>query len=138
MTPLSADPNDLNPLTPGHFLTMAPLNSLPEQNLLESKVNRLTRWQLGQKLSQEFWSRWHKEYLHTLLQRSKCCDVAVPIELNTLVLLNDEFSPPLEWHLGRVIELHKSADAVTRVVTLKTKKGIFRRPVNKVCPLPNQ
>lgn len=138
LTPLSSDPNDMNPLTPGHFLTLAPLNSLPEQNFLDSKINRLSRWQLVQRLSQEFWSRWHKEYLHTLLQRSKWCNSSVPIQLNTLVLLKDELSPPLKWHLGRVIELHSGSDAVTRVVTVRTTKGIFKRPVSKVCPLPSQ
>ncbi|XP_044757729.1 uncharacterized protein LOC123315893 [Coccinella septempunctata] len=120
ISPLSTDPNDLNPLTPGHFLTLAPLNSLPENDLLDCNMNKLSRWQLVQKISQEFWSRWHKEYLHTLLQRSKWTNPSVPIELNTLVLLKDELSPPLKWHLGRVIELHSGADKVTRVVTVKT------------------
>ncbi|GFV12310.1 integrase catalytic domain-containing protein [Trichonephila clavipes] len=30
LSPLSSDPNDLNPLTPGHFLTNCAISSFPE------------------------------------------------------------------------------------------------------------
>ncbi|XP_064214925.1 uncharacterized protein LOC135267108 [Tribolium castaneum] len=69
LCPVSADPNDLSVLTPGHFLTLEPLSAPPDSDLSSLKINRLTRWQLVQRLHQDFWSRWHQEYLHTLQQR---------------------------------------------------------------------
>jgi len=134
----SSDPNDYEALTPGHFVLLEPLNAPPDYDYTPLKLNTLSRWQLVQRLYQDFWQRWHLEYLHTLIQRSKWTDPKTPIELNTLVILKDERVPPLQWNMGRVIEVHPSQDRVIRVVTVKTAKGTFKRPVNKVCPLPIQ
>ncbi|CAG7637498.1 unnamed protein product, partial [Allacma fusca] len=44
ISPLSTDPGDLSALTPGHFLIGQPLNSVPEPDLTELKITRLSRW----------------------------------------------------------------------------------------------
>ncbi|XP_018393393.1 PREDICTED: uncharacterized protein LOC108772368 [Cyphomyrmex costatus] len=54
LSPLSSNPLDLQPLTPGHFLTGAPLTSLPEVDLSSIQINRLDRWQLIQRTIQDF------------------------------------------------------------------------------------
>ncbi|XP_011859045.1 PREDICTED: uncharacterized protein LOC105556561 [Vollenhovia emeryi] len=46
LCPLSSDPKDLTVLSPGHFLTMEPLVSLPGPELTTVPVGRLDRWQL--------------------------------------------------------------------------------------------
>ena len=56
LSPLSVDPNDLNPLTPGHFLIGAPLRSLPEPDLKNVKTGRLNRYQLLTQTMQHFWA----------------------------------------------------------------------------------
>ncbi|KAJ8941695.1 hypothetical protein NQ318_023661 [Aromia moschata] len=89
------------------------------------------------RMHQDFWRRWHREYLHTLLQRSKWLDSSVPIEIGTLILLKDELSPPQTWHIGRVECVHPGRDNVTRMVTVRTARGNLKRPVSKVCPLPS-
>ena len=71
ISPMSPDPNDLQPLTPGHFLIGGPLMSFPQMDLTDINSNRLSSWQHAQKLRQHFWKRWQKEYLHQLTVRSK-------------------------------------------------------------------
>ncbi|GFU87019.1 integrase catalytic domain-containing protein [Trichonephila clavipes] len=71
LTPISNDPNDLSVLTPDHFIIGRPLTSIPEPNYIDSNNSYLTRWQQIQKLVQQFWKRWHKEYLTRLQQRPK-------------------------------------------------------------------
>ena len=71
LTPLSSDPNDLLPLSPGHFLTGRSLTSLPEDDFRFTPENRLSCWQIAQKLKQHFWERWHHEYLNELIPGSK-------------------------------------------------------------------
>ncbi|XP_055642575.1 uncharacterized protein LOC129779234 isoform X1 [Toxorhynchites rutilus septentrionalis] len=45
LTALSEDPNDLVVLIPGHFLVGSALQSIPEPDLAEVPVNRLSLWQ---------------------------------------------------------------------------------------------
>lgn len=46
LTPMSADPRDLNALTPGHFLIGRSLVSLAEPDVTHININRLNRYQL--------------------------------------------------------------------------------------------
>jgi len=39
---------------------------------------------------------------------------------------------PTDWPLGRVIEVYPRQDGLVRVVSVKTLRGIYRRPVTKV------
>lgn len=63
---LSTDPDDLAPLTPGHFLIGVAINSPPETSVLQLNENRLSRWQLVQRLTEQFWRRWSVEYLRQM------------------------------------------------------------------------
>ena len=56
LSPLSSDPSDLEPLTPGHFLIGEPLTSLPENNLTDININRLNRGEMVKRSVQEFWN----------------------------------------------------------------------------------
>ncbi|XP_051162143.1 uncharacterized protein LOC127282103 [Leptopilina boulardi] len=69
--PLSNDANDLNYLTPGHFLIGRPLISVPEHTVLNLNESRLSRWQKVQCITEQFWKRLSVEYQHTLQQRYK-------------------------------------------------------------------
>lgn len=128
LCPMSSDPNDLTVLTPGHFLTMEPLVSISSPDLTIVLMNRLDRWQLVQRMHQDFWKRWHQEYLHTLQQRPKWLDQIDPIQEDSLVLLKEENVSPLQWRRGRITKLHPGRDGVSRVATVKTANGSLTRP----------
>jgi len=68
---LNDDPNDLSPLTPGHFLVGGPLIAIPEESVLDLKESRLNRWQRLRRLHEQFWRLWTKDYLHSLQQKHK-------------------------------------------------------------------
>lgn len=136
LTPLSADPNDLSVLSPGHFLTMEPLSVVPDEDLADTKVSVVQRWRLLQKMHQDFWSKWSKEYMHTLQQRMKWHDKQPNIVKGALVLILNEQTGPMKWPLGRIVDTHPGSDGVCRVVTVRTSTGLYKRPVVKLCPLP--
>lgn len=136
LIPLSSDVEDIQALTPGHFLTMEPVSALPMPNYTEVPFKKLSRWQLLQKLHQDFWRRWQSEYLHTLQQRSKWLNFEKTPDIGTLVLIKADNLPPTQWMLGRISELFYGNDKIARVAAVKTVNGILKRPLVKLCPLP--
>ncbi|XP_046394979.1 uncharacterized protein LOC124162479 [Ischnura elegans] len=72
--PMSSDPDDLNALTPAHFLIGDTLFLIPEPECPNISGNCLSRWRLLQRLQLNFWKRWSREYLHHLQQRTKWRD----------------------------------------------------------------
>ncbi|XP_012341578.1 uncharacterized protein LOC105735350 [Apis florea] len=61
---LSSDPRDLDPLTPGHFLTGDPITDIIHPDVTDVKISRLSRPVLLQAIQQHFWRRWERDYLH--------------------------------------------------------------------------
>ncbi|XP_076246260.1 uncharacterized protein LOC143186468 [Calliopsis andreniformis] len=120
------DPNDLTPLTPGHFLIGDALLALPQPDVTDIKQNRLNKFQLIQQTVQHFWRRWDQEYLHELQQRHKWkLNHPGSIKIGALVLIKEDNIPPMRWRLGRIVHFHPGLDGITRVVTLKTPDGLI-------------
>ncbi|XP_023312588.1 uncharacterized protein LOC111692719 [Anoplophora glabripennis] len=134
--PMSNDPNDLHPITPAHFLISRPCTTLPEPDLREVPVNRLSRFQLISKLRRDFWVRWQKEYLSELQQRTRWKKNCGSLRCGSLVLIKDDNLPPQKWKLGRIVTLHPGSDNIARVATIRTSGGDVKRSFSKICPLP--
>lgn len=136
LTPISADPNDLEVLTPGHFLIHRPLTSFPEPDRSEVPKNRLDRWQENQELLRRVWKRWSSDYLSGLHPRTKWTQLRNNIDVGTMVLLKEDNLPPLKWKYGRITRIMRGTDGNIRVVDVKTINGEYRRAISKICVLP--
>ncbi|XP_072398341.1 uncharacterized protein [Diabrotica undecimpunctata] len=129
-------PNDLLPLTPGHFLIGAPLTSYPERDLFRTPTNRLSYWKVCSKLQQEFWKIWYVDYLYCLQHRPRWQLPQQNLAIKQLVLIQSEYRPPLNWPLGRILELLTGRDGKVRAAREKTAEGEYVRPIIKLAPLP--
>ena len=136
LTPMSSEPSDLQPLTPGHFIIGSAIESITEPDITTTPSTQLPRWKIVQQKFQHFWKRWSTEYVNNLQQKIKWKTSAENLKINDLVLIKDENLPPLKWSLGRVISTHAGTDEHVRVVTLKTQSGIIQRTIHKLCKLP--
>lgn len=137
LTPINNDVNDYTALTPGHFLIGDSLIGLPEHNYSTLPENRLNAWQNIKKIKQDFWKRWHKEYLSELNVRTKHSQNKPTLKIGMLVLLqNDDTNYKVEWTLGRIKEMHPGTDKIIRTVTVATKDGLKKRPTSKIAILP--
>ncbi|GJQ67489.1 hypothetical protein Trydic_g8317 [Trypoxylus dichotomus] len=129
--PMPSNPNDS-----GHFLIGRPITSLPQPNLLEVKENTLSRYQRLQQMTQHFWTRWSREYISELQQKTKWKSNLGSINVGDLVVIKDDHLPPSRWELGRITEVQPGKDNVVRVVTIRISSGQMKRSVTRVCPLP--
>lgn len=134
--PMSSDPNDLQPLTPAHFLVGRTITAFPDPDFTAINENRLSRYQRVQQLQQHFWERWNKEYISELQQRTKWKTTQTQLLEGALVLVKEDNLPAMKWKLGRVISVFKGKDKVARVANVKTIDGIIKRAFSKLCPLP--
>ena len=124
----------ISPLTPGHFLIGRPLEALPS-SINTNPVLGLKRWKLCQSLAQHFWKRWSAEYLNGLQRFNKWKRPKRNLQLDDIVLVKDNRTPPSQWPIGRVTMVHPAPDTLVRVVTVQTKNGAFVRPIVKLCLL---
>ncbi|GAB0089833.1 hypothetical protein DMENIID0001_044500 [Sergentomyia squamirostris] len=137
LAPLSNDLNDLDVLTPGHFLIGRPLSSPAQPDISEKSLTK--RWKLITKFSQQIWIRWAREYLTTLHQRTKWTGPQTNPIVGQLVMMKEDNLPPLKWPLARILELHPGPDGLVRVVTVKTRaKKTKQAPIHKLIQLPQE
>lgn len=137
LTVVSDDPTDLQPLTPNHVLQLRNGQTVPPGRFVKQDLycrrRRRRRWRQVQYLSDVFWQRWKREYLPLLQKRSKWVEKHRNLQVNDTVIIVDESLPRNCWLLGRVIKTSPGSDGLVRTVEVKTKNGVFLRPVHKIC-----
>ena len=129
---ISDDPSDLQPLSPAHILIQRSSFLVPEPDLIDQNIPIGRRWQLISQMAQHFWQRWSMEYITLLHHRQKWLNNQRSIQINDLVLVKNEISPPAQWPLVRVIDVHPGKDDLPRLVTLCTATMVLKRPLVKL------
>ena len=124
-------PENEMPFTPNHFLINRPFNSLPPGRFDSQEPASFKSWKNVQQMVNHFWKRLVKEYLPTLLKRSKWSDSGqTPLRVNDIVWILKDMTPRGIWPLGRVLEVYPGRDGQHRVVKVKTAYGTYVRPVS--------
>lgn len=136
ISPLSENAEDLDILTPGHFLVGSALTAPIEPDLLNENVNRLSKWQVCSRMKQEFWNKWSNDYISSLQIRSKWKKEQENLKVGDMVLLKEDNTPPLQWPLGRVVKVYPGEDGLVRVVEVAAKNKTYKRPIVKLAKLP--
>ena len=75
------------------------------------------------------------EWLPTLRARKKWNKPGSSVRVGEVVLVMDNNTPRNCWPLGRITNTYPGPDDVVRVVDVRMKDKILRRPVSKLCPL---
>jgi hypothetical protein len=132
ITSVSTSLEDLEPLTPNHFINRSPANVAVDFN--EHDQYR-KQWRLTQYLLARYWDRWIKEYLPTLQIRSKWNKKLDPPSVGDLVLVANANTKRGQWPLGRIVNTYEGADGLARSVGVRTANGIVKRPIHGLCRL---
>jgi len=111
------DPDAPSPLTPNHLLTMKSKIVLPPPgNFQDADKYSRKRWRRVQHLSNEFWSRWRKEFLQSLQLRQKWLKPQRDLNVDDIVLIKDDSLARNHWELGRVTRTYPDKDGRVRKV----------------------
>ena len=133
LTYLSDDSQDLDALTPNHILLGRHKNWASITDTSELDVYSRKKYKQVQAMTSMFWTRWKSEYLPTLTTRPKGWrSRTMNYKEGDLVLVHDEETKRGQWPLARVVKAIPSDDGVVRVAEVRTKKGVYTRPVAKL------
>lgn len=135
ITHVSSDPNYPEALTPNHFLIGTSSTSPQFGRYDDFDLCLRKRWRVAQRLADMFWARWLKEYLPTLLPRQKWTQETKPLEVGDYVILIDPNLERGRWRHGIVSATHVARDGRVRIVDVRTRTGVLRRPVTRVALL---
>ena len=110
LTTVSADPKDLESLTPNHLLLLRSGPSLPPGCFVKEDLYTRRRWRQVQYMANLFWSRWVKEYLPILQNRQKWFQPKRNLEIGDIVLVVGETTPRSVWPIARVVKTFPGRD----------------------------
>ena len=136
LTSVSDDPDDLEDLTPNHFLLERANLATPflPDTQRYTDLSRVFRVSLA--YSDMICTRWTKEYLPEWNGRNKWNkDDVRQLKVNHLVWVVDENVKRSNYKMARVLEVQKGSDGRVRLSTVVTKDGKLKRPVVKLAPL---
>ncbi|CAB0033517.1 unnamed protein product [Trichogramma brassicae] len=125
-------------LTPAHPIIGESSFLIAEPPIKTEKIGALERWKRVTQLTQVFWDRWSKEYLHTLQKRNKWQQAEQNIVVGDIVLVKNESTPCARWPMAKVTEVHPGRDGLVRVATVATSSGSYKRPVVKLVKIVDQ
>ena len=112
-------PGAPEPLTPNHLLTMKVKVLMPPPGVfLREDLYSNKRWRRVQHLANEFWTRWRREFLHTLQMRQKWAKPQRNLMVGDIVVVKDDHLPRNEWKLAQVQQTLPSDDGFVRKVIL--------------------
>ena len=135
LTHVSSDCNDLETLTPNHFLLGRANMNIPLDVVTDRDLCSRKRWKHAQVMANHFWERWLHEYLPSLTVRPKWRRESRAITKGDLVLVKSDTHPRGCWPLVGVTRVVHGSDGRVRSAEIKTKAGAYVRPATKLCLL---
>lgn len=133
--PLSHDDDEV--ITPNHFLigTMNSTQTAGDDETDKTDKCLKKQWRIAQELQHLLWRKWIKDYLPTLLTRSKWCNKVKPLKVGDIVMICDGDLSKRKLCRGLVAEIFTGTDGQVRSAKVKTATGELKRPATKLAVL---
>ena len=109
---VSDDIDDLEPLTPNHFLIGRSSPNTKFANITEKNVNSRTQWKSVQAVTNMYWKHSIKEYLPLLTFRNKWTKHCEKMKIEDIVKIEEDNIEQSKWPLARVVKLFYGNDGV--------------------------
>ena len=135
LTNIPNEPGELGPLTPSHFLR-GHVGDIKVNDDGIPEVSTLSLQELHEKhlsATKMFWDLWQNEYLTKLPHIVPKHKESGNIKVGDMVLLNEgHLGSRIKWPLAIVTKLFPGKDGKVRVVDIRTTKGTYTRPVQRL------
>ena len=134
LTFVGDDIDNGHPLTPSHFLLgrgshLDKVSCEPSLDVSPELLKEKSKALEGR--CDMFWKQWQDEYLkHLPLPKRR--DKFGKLEVGSVVLIREDNCPRLQWPMGVVERLIPGKDGVARTVEVRTKRGNFFRPIQRL------
>ena len=80
----------------------------------------------------KFWDSWTKQYITQIPPIEKIYRNNCKLVEGSIVLIRDDVLPRMSWPLGKIVRLFPGKDHIVRSVEVKTARGNFTRPVQRL------
>ena len=136
LTAASSDVENLEALTPNHFLLGRSTIDYPNVVFNGGSATMKKAFWIQSTLMKKIWDSWMKEYLPQLSTRKKWANEEQRLmAVGDLVWICDKQCHPLKYPLGIILQLHIRDDSMSRSATVKTYRGVLKRPLVSMVPL---
>ena len=137
--PVSTDSDSSWILSPSPLLTQT--TSAPVEDFHDLYLGSIytSQWKFVQHLTNQFWTKWRREYLQNLQTRSKWKTIRENVQVGDVVLLKDSSLHRNDWPTGLIERTFPSRDGLVRKVEVRTirdaKPHTYVRPVAEIVVL---
>ena len=135
LSKISTDADELEPLTPNHFLLLRPHPHIPPDEESAFTGHSRRRWKQAQFIVYQFWKRWMAECIPNVIERKKWFKDTRQLQFGDHVLIIDENARRGDWVSGIVTKTIVGDGQIVRSAVVTTKHGTYTRPAVKLCVL---
>ena len=131
------DSEELTPITPMELVNGRRLDQIPDPRAPKRSTTFSHLWRKRQAILNQFWKRWHNDYLLEQSTRKKWRTPTRDNLMGKIVLIKDDNLSRNVWVIGRIVDILPSKDGLVRNVMVKTSTSLLRRAVQKLALFEN-
>ncbi len=121
---MSSDPTEVDALTPNHFLHGRPNIQLHSDFDAQPQLLSKRRWMDAQEIVNHVWNRWMREYLPTLIERTKRLCPRRNLAVGDVVLMEMPNPKRSTWTIGRIVRVEAGVDGAVRSAEVEVTRGL--------------
>ena len=103
---------------------------------VDARGHPVKRFRALHQLLFQFVKRWSSEYVASFQPRGKWRQERANFSVDDVVLITDDGIPPLQWSIGRVMQLKLVQNGLAQAALVRTSRCDIIRPVSKLRRLP--
>jgi hypothetical protein len=128
---IPTDPDNGSYLCPNDILLGRATSTIPKGPFRQTETHAIDL-NFANELSKPSGKSCRETYYHNSFQQKNWNAESRNVKVNECVVLADPNALPGKWETGRIVQVFPGQDGLVRNVMVKTTKGTYSRPINKI------